>query len=366
MLDVRDGLVRHAPAVASARGWYSLRRRASAARAPRPGAPGAAPTSAASSSATRLRGRSPGCSATSSASARPTLPRARLPLGGPRCCRSIWVGCDARRPQLRGALPLGRRRGVPPGLLRRRDAARHRRHRLLGLPARGRPRLRRRRPAAGHPADPGCSATPSGSWLHRQRAPRPATCRPRSLVGHRSAVAALDEQIDREAYHGYRVIGCCLPADQYDPAADAFNGLPVLGGLDEVADVVAPLRGRHRRRPALPGARRAGAAPARAGTSRRPAPSCCSRPPSPRSSAPRVRIRPVCGLPLLHMERPELTRRPPARPRTLFDRTAALLGHPLPRCRSCSASPWPSRSPAAGRSSSGRSGSAATARRSRC
>ena len=23
-----------------------------------------------------------------------------------------------------------------------------------------------------------------------------------------------DEQIDREAYHGYRVIGCCLPADQ--------------------------------------------------------------------------------------------------------------------------------------------------------
>ena len=59
------------------------------------------------------------------------------------------------------------------------------------------------------------------------------------LVGHRNAVAQLDEQLDRQAFHGYRVIGCCLPVEQFRPGADAFNGLPVLGGLDEVADVVS-------------------------------------------------------------------------------------------------------------------------------
>jgi hypothetical protein len=31
--------------------------------------------------------------------------------------------------------------------------------------------------------------------------------------------AALHRQIDRKAYHGYRVIGCCLPYDPADPAA---------------------------------------------------------------------------------------------------------------------------------------------------
>src|SRR4051794_3661060 len=53
------------------------------------------------------------------------------------------------------------------------------------------------------------------------------------LVGHRSAVAALDEQIGSETYHGYRVIGCCLPRGEQNPAADAFHGLPVLGRLDD-------------------------------------------------------------------------------------------------------------------------------------
>src|SRR3954451_19100376 len=42
------------------------------------------------------------------------------------------------------------------------------------------------------------------------------------LVGHRGAVAALDEQIDREAYHGYKVIGCCLPDGRNAGSMDAF------------------------------------------------------------------------------------------------------------------------------------------------
>src|SRR3954451_2672736 len=49
------------------------------------------------------------------------------------------------------------------------------------------------------------------------------------LVGHRNAVAALDEQIAREAYHGYKVIGCCGPDGQAQLVMDSFRGLPILG-----------------------------------------------------------------------------------------------------------------------------------------
>jgi lipopolysaccharide/colanic/teichoic acid biosynthesis glycosyltransferase len=49
-------------------------------------------------------------------------------------------------------------------------------------------------------------------------------------------VAALDEQLQREAHQGYRVIGCCcLPADERSPTADALNGMPVLGGTGQLA-----------------------------------------------------------------------------------------------------------------------------------
>ena len=51
-------------------------------------------------------------------------------------------------------------------------------------------------------------------------------------------MAYLDEQLNRATDRGYRVIGCCLPADQQSPGLDAFNGLPVLGGVDDVAEVV--------------------------------------------------------------------------------------------------------------------------------
>src|SRR4051794_4532605 len=74
--------------------------------------------------------------------------------------------------------------------------------------------------------------------LHRARG-RGQHLQTTLLVGHRNAVAALDEQLGRETHHGYRVVGCCLPTDQFSPEADAFNGLPVLGGLEEVADVVS-------------------------------------------------------------------------------------------------------------------------------
>ena len=144
------------------------------------------------------------------------------------------------------------------------------------------------------------------------------------LVGHRNAVAALDEQMDREAYHGYRVIGCCLPADQFSPAADAFNGRPVLGALDEVADVVS--RYEVDTVAVLPCPELDGAALRRLGWAlEETRAELLLAPAVTEIVGTRVRIRPVCGLPLLHMERPELTgvRR---LAKEFFDRSAAALG----------------------------------------
>ncbi|MFD2092793.1 sugar transferase [Blastococcus deserti] len=144
------------------------------------------------------------------------------------------------------------------------------------------------------------------------------------LVGHRNAVAALDEQLDREAFHGYRVVGCCLPADQFRPEADAFNGLPVLGGLDEVADVVA--RYEVDTVAVLPCPELDGPALRRLGWDlEKTRAELLLAPAVTEIVGPRVRIRPVCGLPLMHMERPELTgiRR---LGKALFDKVAASLG----------------------------------------
>jgi exopolysaccharide biosynthesis polyprenyl glycosylphosphotransferase len=160
-------------------------------------------------------------------------------------------------------------------------------------------------------------------WLHRARR-HGKFLQTTLLVGHRSAVAALDEQMDREAYHGYRVMGVCLPAGQHDPAADAFNGLPVLGDLTEVADVVsryevdtvAVLPCPELDGPAL---RRLGWALEKTRAELLLAPAVTE------IVGTRVRIRPVCGLPLLHMERPEL-RGVRRLTKDLFDKTAAALG----------------------------------------
>ncbi len=144
------------------------------------------------------------------------------------------------------------------------------------------------------------------------------------LVGHRGGVGALDEQLDREAFHGYRVIGCCLPSGQHDERKDAFHGLPVLGDLTEVAEVVkayevdtvAVLPCPELDGPAL---RRLGWELEDTDAELLLAPAVTE------IVGPRVRIRPVCGLPLLHMERPEL-RGIRRLTKETFDRTSASLG----------------------------------------
>jgi exopolysaccharide biosynthesis polyprenyl glycosylphosphotransferase len=159
--------------------------------------------------------------------------------------------------------------------------------------------------------------------LHRARG-RGQHLQTTLLVGHRSAVAALDEQLERQAYHGYRVIGCCLPSDQFSPAADAFNGLPVLGALDEVAAVVA--RYAVDTVAVLPCPELDGPALRRLGWDLEKTPAeLLLAPAITEIVGTRVRIRPVCGLPLMHMERPELTGHRRIT-KDLFDKAAAGLG----------------------------------------
>jgi exopolysaccharide biosynthesis polyprenyl glycosylphosphotransferase len=156
-------------------------------------------------------------------------------------------------------------------------------------------------------------------WLHRQRQAG-RSLQTTLLVGHRNGVAALHEQLSREIHHGYRVVGCCLP----DTDDGVFDGLPVLGSLRDVVpvvdfyevDTVAVLP-----TPELDGSalRRLGwdLESTRAELLLAPAVT--------ELAGPRVRIRPSCGLPLLHVERPEL-RGVRRLTKDAFDRSAAVLG----------------------------------------
>ncbi|PWW21830.1 Undecaprenyl-phosphate galactose phosphotransferase WbaP/exopolysaccharide biosynthesis polyprenyl glycosylphosphotransferase [Geodermatophilus normandii] len=157
--------------------------------------------------------------------------------------------------------------------------------------------------------------------LHSRRA-RGRHVQTAVLVGHRSGVAALNAQMEREARHGYRVIGCCLPLSAGD--RDVFDGLPVLGGLDEVADVVR--RYEIDTVAVLPSPELDGARLRKLGWDLEDTEAELLLAPAVTEVAgPRVHVRPVAGLPLVHVERPEFTgvRRIA---KEVVDRTAAGLG----------------------------------------
>ncbi|MGY1727111.1 sugar transferase [Geodermatophilus sp. SYSU D01062] len=157
--------------------------------------------------------------------------------------------------------------------------------------------------------------------LHSQRA-QGRHVQTTILVGHRSGVAALHEQMEREARHGYRVIGCCLPLSAGD--RDVFDGLPVLGSLDEVADVVR--RYEVDAVAVLPSPELEGARLRKLGWDLEDTEAELLLAPAVTEVAgPRVHVRPVAGLPLMHLERPEFTgvRRIA---KDVADRTAAGVG----------------------------------------
>jgi len=144
------------------------------------------------------------------------------------------------------------------------------------------------------------------------------------IVGHRNGVLALHQQIDREAYHGYRVVGCCLPGGRESADGELFDGMPVLGDLDEVLDVVN--RYGIDTVAVLPSPELDGPAMRRLGWDLEKTQAELLLAPSVTEIAgPRVRIRPVCGLPLMHLEKPEL-RGVRRLTKETFDRAAAAFG----------------------------------------
>ena len=158
--------------------------------------------------------------------------------------------------------------------------------------------------------------------LHRRRA-KGAFLQTAIIVGHGNGVVALHEQFVRQPKHGYRVIGCCVPTQRADSGI-TWDGLPILGSLDEVVDVVR--RYEVDTVAVLPSPEFEGAALRRLGWDlEQTEAELLLAPAVTEVAGPRVRIRPVAGLPLMHVERPEFTgmRR---LVKDAFDKSVALVG----------------------------------------
>ncbi|MEU9887130.1 sugar transferase [Sphaerisporangium sp. NPDC051017] len=139
--------------------------------------------------------------------------------------------------------------------------------------------------------------------LHRRRA-EGEYLRRVVAVGHRTAVLDLVMQFRRQPYHGMRVVAACLPPGQYPGNGLDIDGVPVYGDFADVAtvadkvsaDAVAVLAC-----PELDGAalRRLAWSIETKGTELFVAPALMD------VAGPRTSIRPVAGMPLLHVEHPE-------------------------------------------------------------
>ncbi|GIH76243.1 exopolysaccharide biosynthesis polyprenyl glycosylphosphotransferase [Planobispora longispora] len=156
--------------------------------------------------------------------------------------------------------------------------------------------------------------------LHRRRAQGEGLRRV-VVVGHSETVAELISQLRRERYHGMRVVAACLPPSPEGLPADV-GGVPVLGDFTGVAEVVARVSGDAvavLACPELDGAalRRMSWQLAESDTDLYVASALME------VAGPRTSVRPVAGLPLLHVEHPDLTG-PRQLVKSAFDKVAAL------------------------------------------
>jgi exopolysaccharide biosynthesis polyprenyl glycosylphosphotransferase len=142
--------------------------------------------------------------------------------------------------------------------------------------------------------------------LHRQRE-RGLHMRRVTAVGHPGAVADLIVQMRRDRFHGLEVVNACLAGDTVTgDTVTEVAGVPVLGGLADAArvaagsgsDTVAVLAC-----PEMDGVtlRRLAWELEKEGTD------LCVAPALMDVAGPRTTIRPVAGLPLLHVDHAELT-----------------------------------------------------------
>jgi exopolysaccharide biosynthesis polyprenyl glycosylphosphotransferase len=125
-------------------------------------------------------------------------------------------------------------------------------------------------------------------------------------VGHSTAVTHLIRQFRREPYHGMRIVAACVPAPTHDDGpGSSLEGVPTLGSLTHApqvvrmvdADTVAVLAC-----PEMDGAalRQLAWQLEKTGTD------LCVAPALLDVAGPRTTIRPVAGMPLLHVDHPEL------------------------------------------------------------
>ncbi len=143
------------------------------------------------------------------------------------------------------------------------------------------------------------------------------------VVGHRSAAGDLIRRFRGEVYHGMRVVGVCLPEHEVAAGAAEVEGCPVLGSFTGAADAAALVGAATVAVLACPEMdgvelRRLAWRLEKSGTELLVASALME------VAGPRTTIRPVAGLPLLHVEHPELAG---ARRilKSVFDRGAAAL-----------------------------------------
>ncbi|WP_219469525.1 sugar transferase [Nonomuraea rhizosphaerae] len=140
--------------------------------------------------------------------------------------------------------------------------------------------------------------------LHKRRAAG-ACMRKVVAVGHARAIAELVGQFRREPHHGMQIVAACLPDGVSDAASGEVGEVPVAGGFSDVsiavdqagADTVAVLACPEMDGEAL---RRLAWRLERTRTDLVVAPALMD------VAGPRTMIRPAAGLPLLHVEHPEL------------------------------------------------------------
>jgi len=157
-------------------------------------------------------------------------------------------------------------------------------------------------------------------WLHRQRG-EGRFLRSSLLVGSQQSCALLAQQVRALPYAGLSIVGTCLPVGAHCPACDGDVDV-VLGNVDQILDVVL--------KQSIEAVLIADDSTIAHGTLRRLAwqlegmgVALMVAPEVTDVAGPRVSVRPVSGLPLLHVEEPELTgfRR---LVKEAFDRTLAV------------------------------------------
>jgi exopolysaccharide biosynthesis polyprenyl glycosylphosphotransferase len=140
-------------------------------------------------------------------------------------------------------------------------------------------------------------------WVHRKRR-RGFFMSDVLLVGHGRTGAELARQMRGDTHHGMRIVGACVPGGEGSTDLTTL-GVPVLGGLEDVdfalrvtsADAVAVLPCPEMDGRAL---RMLSWSLAKSGIDLLVAPALID------VAGPRIAIRPVCGLPLLHVDEPQL------------------------------------------------------------